>query len=76
MSEATPITHIRTKVFGCPTQAAFADLIGVTQPTVSRWENGVEPDRGAMARIRDAAVARGLEWDDRLFFEVPQEDAA
>jgi transcriptional regulator with XRE-family HTH domain len=76
MDDAKPITNIRVKVFGCPTQAAFADLIGVTQPTVSRWENGVEPDRAAMARIRDAAIERGVEWDDRLFFEVPQGSAA
>jgi len=76
MNDAKPITHIRTKVFGCSTQAAFADLIGFSQPTVSRWENGVEPDRAAMARIREVAIERGVQWDDSLFFEVPQENAA
>jgi transcriptional regulator with XRE-family HTH domain len=76
MSQAVPIVHIRQAIFGCDTQAAFAGLIGVTQPTVSRWENGVEPDRAAMARIREAAVDRGIDWDDRWFFEVPQENAA
>lgn len=71
-----PITHIRTKVFGCPTQEAFAKLIGREQSTVSRWESGMEPDRASLVRIRQAALDRGLAWDDRLFFEVPQESAA
>lgn len=71
-----PITHIRSKVFGL-TQAAFAEVAGTTQPTVSRWENGeFEPNRDEMARIREAAIERDLPWDDRLFFEAPEEAAS
>lgn len=67
-----PITHIRTKVFGLP-QKAFAEVAGVSQPTVSRWEAGeFEPNRNELDRIRTAAMERGLNWDDRLFFEVPE----
>lgn len=76
MSDAKPITHIRTKVLGCSTQEAFAKLIGVQQSTVSRWENGMEPDRASLSRIREVAIERGVQWDDRWFFEVPQESAA
>jgi transcriptional regulator with XRE-family HTH domain len=76
MSDVSPITHIRTKVFDCPTQEAFAKLIGCQQSTVSRWESGMEPDRASLARIREVAIERGIQWDDSLFFEVPQESAA
>lgn len=76
MNDAKPITHIRTKVFGCPTQQPFAEIIGVAQPTVSRWENGVAMDLASMEKIREAAQRRGIAWDDRWFFEVPQESAA
>lgn len=78
MSEAqTPIAYIRHKVFDGMSQTAFAVVAGATQATVSRWENlELEPDREQMARIREAARERGAEWDDRLFFEVPQESAA
>lgn len=51
--------------------SAFADAVGVTQPTVWRWENGSEPKRDALQKIRDAALERGLDWDDKFFFEVP-----
>lgn len=76
MSDARPITHIRTKVLNCSTQQAFADLLGIPQSTVSRWENGMEPNLASLARIREVAIERGIAWDDRLFFEVPQESAA
>lgn len=64
-----PIQHIRKKVFGL-TQHEFAAVAGVTQATVSRWERGVALDETAMRNIRAGAVARGIRWDDRLFFEV------
>lgn len=66
----TPIARIRQEIFKVP-QAAFADIAGTTQPTVSRWENGeLSPDAIEMSRIRQAAREQGLAWDDRWFFEV------
>lgn len=65
------IKNIRTKVFGV-TQAEFAALAGVTQASVSRWENGVSPSLDEMKAIRSAAESRGVEWDDRFFFETPE----
>lgn len=73
-SSMNAVKHIRERVFKL-TQAPFAALAGVSQPTVSRWEEadcqGSEPTREQMARIRAAAIKRGIEWDDRWFFEVP-----
>jgi DNA-binding transcriptional regulator YiaG len=67
------IAHIRTKVFRM-SQQAFADLAGVRQPTVSRWELGeLHPNRESMRRIREAALAGCKPWDDRWFFEEPAE---
>lgn len=68
------IAHIRKNVFRV-SQAEFAFLAGVTQPTVSRWENGVAPSLDEMQSIRRAAADRGIEWDDRLFFDAPEEAA-
>lgn len=68
-----PIEHIRRAVFDV-SQTAFAEIAGTTQPSVSRWEQGLqEPDRIEMDRIRQAAHKRGLNWDDRWFFEVPRQ---
>lgn len=63
--------HIRTKIFAV-TQSEFAALAGVTQATVSRWENGVAPSLDDMKAIREAAEARKIKWNDRLFFETPK----
>lgn len=69
---ARPIEHIRRVVFDV-SQSAFAEIAGTTQPSVSRWEQGLqEPDRSEMIRIRNAAVERGLPWDDSMFFEIPK----
>jgi hypothetical protein len=66
-----PAEHIRLSVFGCGTQARFAELLDTTQATVSRWEsNGIIP-RTRMDLIRSLAIQSGLEWDDRWFFESP-----
>ena len=71
MRMMNPAEHIRITVFGCPTQAKFAELLDTTQATVSRWESdGVIP-RHRMIDIRTLAKCRGFEWNDRWFFEAP-----
>jgi DNA-binding transcriptional regulator YiaG len=43
--------HINVKTIrGELSQARFAEILGVTQPTVCRWENGKAP-RGAAKRL-------------------------
>ncbi len=64
------IRFIRKTVFKV-TQAEFAALAGVTQASVSRWENGVAPTADEMKAIRSAAFSRGIPWDDAWFFEYP-----
>lgn len=66
------LKYIRTNIFHV-SQAEFAALAGVAQATVSRWENGLSPSLDEMRKIRDAAKERGIDWDDRWFFEVPAE---
>lgn len=71
-----PIEHIRIEVFKA-SQVEFAAIAGTTQASVSRWENGIqEPDLEEMARIRDEARKRGLAWEDRWFFEIPESATA
>jgi DNA-binding transcriptional regulator YiaG len=66
-----PIEHIRKNVFRA-TQAAFGEVAGTTQATVSRWESGeLEPRQEEMARIREAAQHLG-KWDDSWFFDTPE----
>jgi len=64
------IKAIRKNVF-CVTQQEFATIANVTQSSVSRWESGIAPTLEEMANIRNAALSRGLVWDDRWFFEAP-----
>lgn len=71
-----PLKAIRKNILGL-TQAEMAALTDVAQATVCRWESGeLEPDRQQMAKIRAEAAARGIEWNDTWFFEIPAEDAA
>ena len=73
--EMNPIHKIRREVFGV-SQAEFGEIAGTTQASVSRWENAEqEPGLEEMARIREAARARDIEWDDRWFFEGPPVEA-
>jgi len=72
------IKHIRKDVFGV-TQQAFAEIAGVQQSTISRWERGeAAPTLEEMGRIRDQAKVRKLKkrWSDQLFFGPKAEQAA
>lgn len=62
------LKNIRKNVFKV-TQSEFSVVAGVTQATVSRWENGVAPSLDEMRAIREAAASRGIAWDDSFFFE-------
>jgi transcriptional regulator with XRE-family HTH domain len=67
-----PIRHIREKVLGL-TQAQLAELTGVSQGTVSRWEQGkLEPTRDELRKMREAAQRKGVAWDDAWFFDLPK----
>jgi DNA-binding transcriptional regulator YiaG len=67
------VEYIRTRVFKL-TQAPFAEIAGVSQPTVSRWEEDgfvrSEPTREQMNLIRSEAIRRGLPWSDSWFFQT------
>lgn len=66
------LRHIRKSVLSL-SQAEIAAIASVSQGTVSKWENGdADPSRDEMARIRDAAIERGIPWDDSWFFETPE----
>ena len=66
-----PIEHIRKRLFHV-SQATFGEIAGTTQASVSRWEQGSqEPSQSELERIRNEAVLRGINWDDRWFFEIP-----
>jgi transcriptional regulator with XRE-family HTH domain len=71
------VEYIRTRIFQLK-QAPFAEVAGVSQPTVSRWERepGSEPNRDEMERIRSAAISRRLPWDDSWFFQTFPDDEA
>ena len=66
-----PIEHIRKEVFSV-SQAVFAEIAGTSQGSVSRWEKGdQDPDLTEMEKIRECARERGIDWNDRWFFEIP-----
>lgn len=71
------IKHIRKHVLQIR-QGEMAALTGVSQTTVCRWERGEQaPSLRELALIREAAIERGLPWDDGMFFApAPSENAA
>lgn len=72
MEPISPIKNIRKNLFKV-TQADFASIAGVVQSSVARWEKGEgSPSLIEMQAIRQAAADHKIEWDDRLFFEVPK----
>jgi transcriptional regulator with XRE-family HTH domain len=71
MKPLNTLAHIRINVFKV-TQAEFAAIVGVRQSSVSRWENGVSPSLEDMRAIRRAARRLPVEWDDGLFFDLPE----
>jgi transcriptional regulator with XRE-family HTH domain len=61
--------HIRLTVFGC-SQNELSRISGIAQSLISRWESGKRtPGLVNLAKLRAAALARGIAWDDRWFFE-------
>lgn len=76
MSESlTPGRYIRKHVFGELTQSAFGALLGYSQAHIHRWESGEKISREGQERIRALARTRGIDWDDKWFFEVPEDPA-
>ena len=66
------ISHIRKNLLNV-TQGAMAQIAGVQQATISRWESGeLSPSLEQMRMIRDALLSRGILWQDAWFFEVPE----
>lgn len=54
-------------------QNRIAAIAGVSQATVCRWEQGQwEPNRDELERIRNYAIANGIDWEDANFF--PSDD--
>ena len=76
LSAMNPVQYIRKIVFHM-TQSAFAATLGVTQPSIARWEaTGRVPDehQSKVREIgRDICNSRGISWNDAWFFEVPAE---
>jgi len=62
------------------TISEFAAVVGVSQGTVSRWENeqtyGHYPDIRQVGLMRDFAIKRGLAWDDSILFPTSAEQVA
>ena len=66
-----PILYIRKHVFQSK-QTEFAQIVGVGQASVSRWENGeCSPTLDDMRAIRQAAADRQIQWSDEWFFAAP-----
>jgi len=72
MTLMNPPTYIRKVVFGM-TQVAFAEALGVRQPTVSNWENTGRISSRFAPLIRSLAMDTGRPWSDSWFFETPED---
>lgn len=71
--QPTPMRFLRETLLGVPNQYIFADMVGVKQATVSRWETGeFRPSAPVMKRIEAIADKRGITLDYKWFFEVPR----
>lgn len=69
-----PLLHIRKNVFAA-SQAEMARIAGVWQGTWSKYERGeFAPGGDALERIRNEAIRRKLDWNDRWFFEAPSSE--
>lgn len=55
------------------TQSALGALMGVTQPTVQRWEKAGMFPAEHQALVRRLAKDRCINWSDSWFFEVPDD---
>lgn len=69
-----PMKFVRRKLD--LTQAGLAEVVGVRQGTISRWETedtavALEPSRSELAAIREYAAAKGIRLRDSWFFQVP-----
>lgn len=63
MPAAELVREIRTRLG--MTQEKLAARLGVTFPTINRWENGrAKPSPLALKQIEDLLVALGKEGDD------------
>ena len=63
---------IRKSIFNL-TQRNFSQLLGVTQPTVHRWEeSGIIPSK-YQRKVRELAIEQGISWNDSWFFSIPEE---
>ncbi|MBB6353519.1 XRE family transcriptional regulator [Aminobacter aganoensis] len=61
MELKTAIRRLRT--VASLNQGEFADVLGVTQPTVSRWERGSKPEFEHVAKLKAFADERGIDFD-------------
>jgi transcriptional regulator with XRE-family HTH domain len=69
-NELTPPRYIREHVFGM-TQLAFAQMVGVTQPMVSRYEKRGSFPADVQRTVLDQARLLNKRFDPAWFFDVP-----
>jgi len=72
MPRMNPPQYIRRIVFGM-SQKAFAEALGVHQPTVSAWEASGRINSKHAAAVRALAKDMGKVWSDGWFFETPED---